>query len=324
MQSTNDHNNKPNAVTRIPLLDVLRGIAIIAMTIFHFSWDLEFYGYAPAGMTSQIEWKMFARTIAASFLMIAGFSLMLAHSGGIVWPVFRRRFAMLFCAALIISLATYFTTPERFVFFGILHQITVASLIGLIVLRLPAMLILILGIGFLLLPHFFRHAFFDQTFLWWTGLAPFDPPSNDYVPVFPWTGWMLIGMALAKYCIGKNLLRRFATVQTKSHFVQDGLRFLGRNSLIYYLIHQPLMMATFYTLTLITPPAPIDKAALFVTQCVQGCERDKPFCKRFCGCVRQKLEAGLMFQDVLDNNRDVAQDPEILEISSMCSNEALQ
>lgn len=324
MQSTNDFDNKPTAFMRIPLLDALRGIAMIAMTIFHFSWDLEFYGYAPAGMTSQIEWKLFARTIAASFLMIAGFSLMLAHSRGVVWPVFRKRLVMLFCAALIISLATYFTTPERFVFFGILHQITAASLIGLMVLRLPAMLILILGVGFLLLPHFFRHAFFDQVFLWWTGLAPFDPPSNDYVPVFPWTGWMLIGMALSKYCIGKNLLHRFATVRTKSHFVGNGLSFLGRNSLIYYLIHQPLMMAALYALTLIAPPAPIDKADLFVTQCVQSCERDSQFCKRFCGCVRQKLEAGLIFQNVLENKRDVSQDPEILEISSICSEKALQ
>ncbi len=309
---------------RIALLDVARGVALIAMTIFHFSWDLEFFGYAPPGMTSEFGWKLFARTIAASFLMIAGMSLMLAHNGGIRWPAFRRRFAMVAGAAALISAATFFATPERFVFFGILHQIAAASLIALLFVRFPAVVIFAAGIAFLALPFLFRNDLFSAPYFWWSGLAPYDPPSNDYVPVFPWTGFLLVGMAFAKLAFQSGLAARLSTVKAAASQPGRFLSFLGNHSLIYYLLHQPIMMAALYGLTLIAPPAPIDKATLFIPQCVTGCERerDKSFCERFCGCVREGLEKQSVFQEVLDGKRDVTSDPVILEITSVCTGAA--
>ena len=52
MNSSESDPNTIPARSRLDRLDGLRGIALIAMTTFHFSWDLEFFGYAPAGMTS--------------------------------------------------------------------------------------------------------------------------------------------------------------------------------------------------------------------------------------------------------------------------------
>ena len=37
---------------RLTRLDVARGVALVAMAIYHFTWDLEFFGYVPPGMTA--------------------------------------------------------------------------------------------------------------------------------------------------------------------------------------------------------------------------------------------------------------------------------
>ncbi|MGL4490733.1 MAG: heparan-alpha-glucosaminide N-acetyltransferase [Rhizobiaceae bacterium] len=311
----------PQTPTRLVVLDMARGLAMIAMTIFHFSWDLEFFGYAPPNMTSDLGWKLFARSIATSFLLIAGMSFMLAHINGVRWQSFWRRFAMVAGAAILISLSTYFTTPGRFVFFGILHQIAAASLIALLLVRLPAFAILLIGFAVVALPFFFRAELFLEPYFWWTGLAPYDPPSNDYVPVFPWTGIVLVGMAIAKFAMHSGLLDKLSSIPTDGSKPGRLLSFLGRHSLIYYLVHQPVMMAALYGLTLIVPPAPIDQAALFTLQCTKSCEAEweKPFCERFCACVKGDLESQGIFQEVLAGKRGVSNDLKVLEITSACT-----
>jgi uncharacterized membrane protein len=324
MQDATNPQSAPAKPNRIGQLDVARGIAMIAMTLFHFSWDLEFFGYAPTGMTSQLAFKLFARAIASSFLIIAGASLMLAHHNGVRWQSFWRRFAMVAGASAIISIATYITTPERFVFFGILHQIAAASLIALLFVRLPAFAIFAVGVAVLALPFYFRSEIFLAPYFWWSGLAPFDPPSNDYVPVFPWTGFVLIGMALAKFALQLGWVAKLSDTNTPRNHVPRFLIVLGNNSLVYYLLHQPIMMAALFGLTLLIPPTPIDKAALFVPQCVVSCEseRDKAFCEKFCVCVRSNLEKQSIFQDVLDGKRDVTNDALVLETAAQCTNAA--
>ena len=76
---------------RIQLLDLSRGIALVAMTIFHFAFDLELLGIKEPGFISQPHWKYFARAIATSFLFLTGMSLLLAHGGGIRWGSWKWR-----------------------------------------------------------------------------------------------------------------------------------------------------------------------------------------------------------------------------------------
>jgi uncharacterized membrane protein len=324
MQDQPQPNMNPTSKQRIALLDLARGVAMVAMTIFHFSWDLEFYGYAHQGMTSELGWKLFARSIAASFLLIVGISFMIAHKDGVRWPSFWRRLAMVGSAAALISVATYFTTPDRFVFFGILHQIAAASLIALLFARLPAALIVSAGIAFIALPYVFRNDIFLAPYFWWAGLAPYDPPSNDYVPVFPWTGFVLVGMALGKISVQTGIVEPLSKIRLDNRSPGKILSFLGQHSLIYYLVHQPIMMGALYLVTLIAPPPAIDKTTLFIPQCVVGCEseREKAFCERFCGCVRLEMEKQSIFQEVLAGKRNVSSDPIVLDIAAVCTGDA--
>ena len=122
--------------SRIELLDFARGVALLAMTIFHFAFDLQLLGFREPGFIDQPHWKYFARAIASSFLFLVGFSLYLANRQSINWPGWRNRLGKICGAALLITVATYFATPDQYIFFGILHSIAFASIVGLVFLNL--------------------------------------------------------------------------------------------------------------------------------------------------------------------------------------------
>jgi uncharacterized membrane protein len=226
---------------RIELLDFARGIALIAMTIFHFAFDLELLGIQEPGFISQDHWKYFARAIATSFLFLTGFSLYLAHGNGVRWHGWKIRMAKIVAAAILITIATYFATPDQYIFFGILHAIAFASLAGLLFLRFPWPIIIIVAMSVFALRYLGRSEALDAPYWYWTGLSSANPNSSDYVPVFPWFSAPLMGIAFAKLSERMNWLEVFAQPkleQGASKFV----KFLGRNSLIYYLLHQPVMI----------------------------------------------------------------------------------
>ncbi len=306
---------------RVAALDVARGLALIAMTTFHFSWDLEFFGYADPGMTSAFGFKWYARGIAFTFLLLAGISFALAHGSGIRRDAFLRRLLHIGAAATAISVATWFATPGAFVFFGILHQIALASVIALLFVRLPTIVIFVAALLVLALPNYYRSSIFDAPWFWWIGLAENLPRANDYVPVFPWTGAVLLGLAIGKYFLASSLAPRLATLTDAERQPARALAFLGKHSLAYYLIHQPVLFGLLYLATQIAPP---DRTAAYTQSCVTSCmpSATEMFCRNFCNCVQQTLESKGIFAEVLDGKRDVASDPEILETASQCTAKA--
>src|SRR5690606_25902897 len=107
------------------------------MASYHFTWDLEFFGYLEPGTATQGWWRFYARAIASSFLFLAGVSLVLAHYPSIRWQAFWKRFAIVAGAAAAISIATLIAIPGEWIHFGILHGIAAGSLVGIAFLRLP-------------------------------------------------------------------------------------------------------------------------------------------------------------------------------------------
>lgn len=250
----------PELITKTPriaLIDLARGIALIAMAIFHFNFDLELSGLEKPGYIAQPHWVNFARVIAASFLVLVGFSLALSHMNGIYWRGFWIRFAKVTTAAVVITIATYFTTPDVFIFFGILHQIALASLLGLLFLRLPWWNVAIIAVFVLLTRDYLRTDLLDAQIWWWSGLSQFIPRSSDYVPVFPWFGWVLAGFSAAKLSEKRGWLSLLAKIKFSEPLpiarISNFLQLLGRNSLLFYLAHQPIMLALIYAYLQITP-----------------------------------------------------------------------
>ena len=60
-------------------IDVLRGIAIIMMVVYHLSYDLYFLAGAPIKINS-LSWTLFQRTTASLFLLLVGISLTISYS----------------------------------------------------------------------------------------------------------------------------------------------------------------------------------------------------------------------------------------------------
>lgn len=289
---------------RIDVLDVARGVALLAMASYHFTWDLEFFGYTEPGMTAHGAWKLYARAIASTFLLLAGVSLVLAHGNGIRWPGFWKRFAMVAGAAAAISLVTYFAVPNGFIFFGILHEIALGSLLGLAFLRLPAPLTLLAAIAVIAAPSFLRMPIFDHPLLWWLGLAPVNPRSNDYVPIFPWFGAILIGIAAARFAQQVGMLERFA--QFRPGAWAKPFRFAGKHSLAFYLIHQPVLIACVWLFSQAWPAPAVTPQAEFSRACVRNCAeaREEAFCQRYCVCMLDRIEAENMLDSMFSSGSE--------------------
>ncbi|HWK65521.1 MAG TPA: DUF1624 domain-containing protein [Rhizobiaceae bacterium] len=306
---------------RIEAIDLARGLALLAMAIYHFTWDLEFFGYVEPGLTAQGGWRLFARSIASSFLFLVGVSLVLAHGRGIRWRGFWRRLAMVAAAAMAISVATYVAVPDGFIFFGILHQIALASVLGLAFLRLPGALTLLIAVAFIAAPWFLRSPLFDHPALWWVGLSQAIPRSNDYVPLFPWFGAVLAGLGATRLAQSAGLVAWLATLKPGAW--SRPLRFAGRHSLAVYLIHQPVLIACIWIFSQLAPPQAEPREAVFTRSCERQCteSRDAAFCTRYCGCMLGEIEREGLVEQVFSGSADAGLQTRLEDLAMICTAE---
>ena len=172
--------------TRLIWLDLLRAVAIAAMVVFHFTFDLMYFGYIQAGTVFQPEWRMFERAIAISFLFLAGLSWQHTHREGIKWLTLWRRVAVLGAAATGISIVTYYTFGSYMIRFGILHLILVMCLLSIPLLSLhwgvPLTLAAALGSYFIWADGPVNGSVWLMWIIWTTETAG----SVDYRPIMPW------------------------------------------------------------------------------------------------------------------------------------------
>jgi len=234
---------------RIILIDLLRGLAIALMFIYHFCFDLDYFGYVQFQFSSDPFWLNFRALIVSLFLGVVGFSLFLAHQGHWNRQAWLKRLSWLVLASLAVSISSYLMYPKTFIFFGILHFIALASLLGVVFIRF-GYLNLVLGALILLIGNHYSHAFFDQPAWQWFGLMTEKPSTEDYVPLFPWFGMVLLGLGLAYWTQNNQTLNRLLHWQN-SHRAVSSLCFAGRHSLLIYLLHQPIFLGLLYVVTML-------------------------------------------------------------------------
>ena len=226
---------------RLLLIDVVRGLAILGVVLFHFVWDLEFAGFI-SGIAFHPIWLAFGRILAGTFMILVGVSLSLAHRQEIKAKAFAKRLLVLLLAASMITIVSWYVFPGTFIYFGILHAIAVASVVGLIFLRMPTPITFMFGISMFVLPFLFSSPAFDNRWFAWIGFSQMPPPSNDFVPVFPWVGLSLIGLAITKVLHqNTNYVILFNGFDGRP-FIKS-VSWCGRHSLIIYLVHQPALLA---------------------------------------------------------------------------------
>jgi uncharacterized membrane protein len=306
---------------RFQWLDTLRGAALIAMASYHFMWDMADFDYLDAAFPSTGWPRLYARAIASTFLAMAGFSLVLAHGRGIRWPNFWKRFAIIAGAAALVTIATYFAIPQGFIFFGILHEIALASLMGLAFLRIPWPVTIIVAAAMIAAPNYLQSDLFNASWLWWVGLSTRTHNSFDYVPVLPWFGLFLLGMALARAGAIQNWLRQNDRGITSRPQRKAPLAFLGRHSLVFYLVHQPTLISILYVFSLVVPAPQVAPDAKYIGSCETSCkpDRDANFCRQFCGCTLKRLQQLDLLMPFQSGAISVDDDERVKDIAVECT-----
>ena len=292
LQSAMSRGEAAVCSARLPLIDAARGTAILAMAVYHFSWDLQFFGYIAADVTRDLGWRIFARLIAGSFLFLVGVSLVLATRAGFDRKRYLRRILLVSGAAAAITAATYVAFPDSFIFFGILHCIAVSSVLALPFLRWPVPAAIAAAAFCFVAPQFLSGPVFDHPALIWLGLATYFPRSNDFVPIFPWFGVVLAGVACARLALRfRPEALNAASFGSRAPWP---LVWAGRHSLAIYLLHQPVLIGILYLAAQIRPPELTGFETSYVESCTASCvasDIDAGHCAATCGCLVERTKA---------------------------------
>ena len=244
MTMASDHTG-----SRIALLDVARTGSLVTMAIYHTVFILEMFGYVAPMTATTGPWALFARAVASSFLILVGIGLWLAHRDGIRWRKVAWRTAQVGGAAALVSVATWFAYGDLVIWFGILHCIALASLVGLAVVRWPAWMLIVLAAVVFALPRLVRFDVLSGTWTYWLGLGTAPVRAADFLPVFPWFAPVLLGIAIAKVMSSQGLWLRLGAISSP---VIWRLGAPGRHSLIIYLVHIPIIFAIVWTVATLT------------------------------------------------------------------------
>ncbi|WP_375138938.1 DUF1624 domain-containing protein [Azohydromonas caseinilytica] len=224
---------------RFDRLDALRGFAMVWMAVFHFCFDLNNYRLLEPRQNFYLDpfWTLQRTAIVSLFLFCAGLSQALAQEAGQGGRRFWRRWAQIAGCALLVSAGSWFMFPRSWISFGVLHGMALMLILARALAPLRRGL-WPLALAALLLPRFVQSPLFDNRWLNWTGLVTRKPVTEDYVPVLPWLGVLLLGLAAGQWLLahrremlGGPLPRAFAP-----------LALLGRWPLSFYMLHQPILI----------------------------------------------------------------------------------
>lgn len=231
---------------RYRLLDELRGLDLISMMLYHGMWDVVFlFGVVQKWYTGRpgFVWQ---QSICWVFILLSGFCLPLGHH-----PF--RRGAVVFGAGALVTAVTLLFLPEDVVWFGVLtllgsSMLLTAALDPLLRRVPPAVGVAVSALlfwgtyptmnGFWNLPGGRLALPLALYASWPTAYLGFMPKSffsTDYFPLLPWLFLFWAGYFL-HHLVGRG---RLAPLRRS---VCPPLGWMGRHSLVLYLLHQPVIL----------------------------------------------------------------------------------
>ena len=236
------------------LLDTVRGVCILSMVAYHGMYDLVDIFGLPSAWYTGLPGYIWQQSICWTFILLSG----------MCWQLSRRhvkRGLLLVGCGAAITLITWLVMPSQRILYGVLNLLGLSALLliprdkGLR--KIPAWA----GLGGALLL-FALTKNVSRGSLGFEGLVLCRPPrwlyatdllavvgfpspsfwSTDYFPLLPW---------FFLFCAGYFLWSLLDKSPRAKELLRPGLRplsFLGRHSLVIYLIHQPALMAVFSVL----------------------------------------------------------------------------
>lgn len=247
---------------RLALLDSLRGLTLISMILYHASWDAVYMAGADWPWYRSRAGFIWQQSICWTFILLSGFCVPFSSR-------LLKRGLEVFGAGALVMLVTNLVLPEDRVIFGVLTLIGSCMLlfaflkdaVGRIInsTRAASAAVLVSAVLFILfrdvnsgvIGNGMLCRIFPQIPFWGVSVPPYlykdlmtaylgFPPagfySTDYFSLLPWCFLYFCGYALHILC------RECGAFQSRI-FKADcrPLSFLGRNSLMIYLLHQPVL-----------------------------------------------------------------------------------
>jgi len=222
------------------MVDAARGLAIVQMVAYHFCYDLNYFGWIHIEMTRDPAWIAWRTAIVTQFLFVAGVALALRDA---VAPtdarLFTRRWWQIAACAAVVSAASALLFGPRWIWFGVLHFIAVAQVL-VWPLRGRAVASALLGALLLALGLLVQLDAFAPNSLSWIGFSPTKPRTEDFVPLLPWIGVVLLGLAAGLRWQPGSSGRGGVAHKASGALAQ--MAHIGRWPLTIYMLHQPLLM----------------------------------------------------------------------------------
>ena len=234
-----------NTSGRYTLLDELRGLDLVSMMLYHGCWDLVNLFGIQADWYYGLPGHLWQQSVCWVFILLSGFCVQLGHHT-------LRRGAQVFGAGALVTAVTLLFMPEDRVIFGVLTLLGSAMLltgvlepllkkvmpaVGLAVSAVLFAVCYPVGLGWvglggwkLMLPQSLYANYFTAFF----GFYPDWFYSADYFGLLPWLFLFWVGYYLHK-AVGR---RRMEPLRRS---VCPALGWMGRHSLLLYLLHQPVI-----------------------------------------------------------------------------------
>lgn len=226
---------------RIWELDALRGLCILGVAAVHFVYDLvDLYGLVR--WEYPVWFELLKNWGGTVFFLLSGICVTLGsqslHRGGIVFT------CGMLCTAVTWGMYRLDMADRSMViWFGALHCLGLCMLIWPVFRKAPRWLTAAVGAVLTAVGMYWQlsHARGDLFWMIPLGVPTHDFVSPDYFPLLPFLGYFLVGAA-----VGKLLYPQKRSLLPGAQEKWMPVRFLcacGRQSLLIYLLHQPVLMA---------------------------------------------------------------------------------
>ena len=233
---------------RYGLLDTIRGIVLSSMIIYHACWNFVYiYGMNWRWYKSEGAY-LWQQSICWTFIFLSGFCFLLGRRH-------LKNGICVFGSGLLVTLVTLVFMPQNRVVFGVLTCIGSCILLATIwernLRKIPqkigALVCFILflftkninsgtlGFGTLKIVDV-PETWFQNLGTAFLGFPPGDFYSTDYFSLFPWMFLFFTGVFVYRMAEHHCWM--------ESNFIKKDIpffSFLGRHSLIIYLLHQPVL-----------------------------------------------------------------------------------
>lgn len=220
-------------------VDAVRGFALLCMIAYHTVFCLYFF-------TNSVPWFSAAAQFAAPlgcgvFVVIAGLSLVLAKAKPKHYII---RGAELIGFGLLITLVTWIFYPSGFVVFGVLSLIGLGTILAipLISPKVKWFIPAAVGAAVVLAGIIVSKIYLTIPYLIPLGFKVYGFSTLDYEPLLPWFGVLLLGLALGKLLYPSGVRRPFLEKLGRMPKILSPLCFIGRHTLIIYLVHVPVII----------------------------------------------------------------------------------